>query len=495
MKSLVTDSRKVIIAAAIVTVLFSVWTIVQQPLLNNDAFSYLRAAEIFNSNGLRQVLQEYSWNGYSVVIALVEKILPFGLLGTAYLLNTLSYVLLTVSFIRLCMQLHEGPLVPFFAALAILCFPMINEMRAMLIRDFAFWAFAILSLQQLVRFMNTGYVANAVGWSGALFAAIFFRLEGMLLLITPLFFLTRRYRRKGVMLAGCVGIAILMVTLLALLAQVNLVQQIRFAYRYYLPQIFDLGPLLVDASHETLSVLFAPGNFPDTDNTGHGMIIVIFAYAWTVLANLVNALGIPITAFIFWCMVKGRNASTPESRSALGIYVALSIATLLMFVMVMHFLTQRYATLLCLLLLTRVPAGLQQLSDRHAANGRYARFISTTFLLTFYLLADSLVSFGYSTDYVNESIVWMRNNIPVGSAFHTNNFAIAHDSGLVEEYDRISRDPAFALQDLDPGDYIALDLHYNQQQWSEQLAQDPHFELIASFGNTRDDRVLIYLHH
>jgi hypothetical protein len=495
MKSLVTDTNRVIITAAIVSVLFSVWTIVQQPLLNNDAFSYLRAAEIFNSSGIRQVLQEYSWNGYSIVIALVEKILPVGLLGTAYFLNTLSYVLLTVVFIRLCMQLHEGPLVPFFAALAILCFPMINEMRAMLIRDFAFWAFAILSLQQLIRFMHFGLVANAIGWCSALFVAIFFRLEGMLLLITPLFFLTRPNRRKGIMLVSCVAIAVLSVTLLALLAQVNLVEQIRFAYRYYLPLIFDLGPLLVNAAHETLSALFAPGNFPDTDNTGHGMVIVIFAYAWTVLANLVNALGIPIAAFILWCLTRGRIGSSPESRRAVGIYVTLSTVTLLLFVMVMHFLTQRYATLLCLLLLTRVPAGLQQLSDAYTANGRNARFVTTTSVLAFYLLADSLVSFGYSTDYINESIVWMQDNIPAGSGFHTNNFAIAHGSGLVEEYDRISRDPAFALQDLAPGDFIALDLHYNQQQWSEQLAGDMSFELVTSFGNARDDKIMIYLYH
>jgi hypothetical protein len=494
MKSLVTDSRKVIISAAIVSVLFSIWSIAGHPLLNNDAFSYLRAAEIFNNNGIRQVLAEYGWYGYSIIIALAERILPVGLLGTAYILNTLSYILLTVSFIRLCMLLHEGPLIPLFAALTVLCFPMINEMRAMLIRDFAFWGFAILSLQQLIRFIRYGHFPNAIGWCGALFVAIFFRLEGLLFLATPLFYLTPVKRSKGIMLAGCVAGSFIILTLLALLAQVNLVEQVRFAYRYYLPLIFDLGPLLVNTSHETLSALFAPGNFPDTGNTGHGMVIVVFAYVWTVLANLVNALGIPLAAFLVWGFTMQRIPTSTGSRMALRIHVVLSFLTLLLFVMVMHFLTQRYATLLCLLLLTRIPASLQQLCDQSGAIGRSTRFITATSVVIFYLLVDSLVSFGYSTDYINDSIAWMQDNIPAGSGFHTNNFAIAHGSGLVEEYDRISRDPAFALQDLAPGDYIALDLHYNQQQWSDQLAQDPQFNLIRSFGNARDDRVIIYLH-
>jgi hypothetical protein len=51
------------------------------------------------------------------------------------------------------------------------------------------------------------------------------------------------------------------------------------------------------------------------------------------------------------------------------------------------------------------------------------------------------------------------------------------------------------LQNLVPGDYIALDLHHDQLQWSDQLAQDDSIELITTFSNTRDDRIVVYRHH
>jgi hypothetical protein len=447
---------------------------------------------MFSNNGIRQVLQEYGWPGYSIVIALADQVLPTGLPGTAYILNTASYILLTIAFIRLCMALHDGPLIPFFAALTVLCFPLINEMRFMLIRDFAFWGFAILSLQQLVVFTRTGYIMNACSWCAALFAAIFFRLEGMLLLLAPLCFLTPGQYRKSLTLGATVLAGMTISGLIAILMQINLVDLIRFAYRYYLPLIFDLGSLLEASSHETLAALFAPGNFPDTDNTGHGMVIVVFAYLWTVTANLVNALGVPVAAFIAWGLIRTGWQAAPDARRPLLFYLVLSVLTLLLFLMIMHFLTQRYATLLCLLLLTQIPPSLQQLSTQAFAGGKPVKFMATTGAIIFYLLADSLVSFGYSTAYINESIAWMNDNIPPASGFHSNNFAIAYGSGLIEEYDRISRDPAFALQNLAAGDYIALDLHYDQQQWSEELAGDPRFELVTSFGNSRDDRVMIY---
>ena len=486
------NSRNVLAVAAIVSVLLSAWAVISHPLLNNDAFSYLRAAEIFNSSGMQPVLDEYGWYGYAVLIALADRLLPTDLLGSAYILNALAYILLTTSFIRLCLDLHEGPLIGFFAALTVLCFPLINEMRFMLIRDFAFWGFALLSLQQLIRFCRDGNTLSGIGWCTALLAAIFFRLEGILLLAVVVFLLTPRSISKGLKLWMILGGSLLLVMLLSLILQVNLPELIRFAYRYYLPLLYDLGTLLEETSRETLDALFSTGNFPGKDNTAHGLVIVLFAYVWSLFANLVNALGIPLTALILWSYYHDGFRASACSRKPLLLYMAFSALALFLFIVVMQFLTQRYATLLSLLLLTQIPALLQKLTDLAQAKGKVQQFRAALSCIVFYFMVDSLFSFGYSTNYIDESIAWTRSNIPADSRLHTNNFAVAYGSGLVEEYDRISRDVETTLQELASGDYLALDLKHDQQEWKERLTADSNLELLMTFSNTRADEIRIY---
>ena len=66
----------------------------------------------------------------------------------------------------------RGWSVHWLGALTILAYPLINEMRYFLIRDFAFWGFALLSLLHLVRYHQHGRWHNALYWCLALLTAI-----------------------------------------------------------------------------------------------------------------------------------------------------------------------------------------------------------------------------------------------------------------------------------------------------------------------------------
>jgi hypothetical protein len=149
------DTRLIAVA---ISFLFSLIVIVGSPIPNDDAFSYIRAAELFNSQGLEAVLTSYGWYGYSVLISLVGKILPIGLISSAHLLNMLSFALLVYAFITLASEFRQTETVKIFAAIVILCFPTINEMRYYLIRDFAYWGFCLTALVQLIRYNKTQHL-------------------------------------------------------------------------------------------------------------------------------------------------------------------------------------------------------------------------------------------------------------------------------------------------------------------------------------------------
>ena len=496
MKTALTNGRTVLTLAAVLSALMSLLSIYSHPLLNIDAFSYLRAAEKFNESGLQQVLGEYGWYGYSILIALADRILPGDVLASAQILNTLSYMLLTVAFMQLCAEMHPGRYIHVLAGLAILSFPMVNEMRFMLIRDFAYWAFALLSLQQLALFRRTGSTLAAAGWCASLFAAIFFRLEGVLIVLTPCFLFwpanSRHHDFKAAArLLAMLAASLLLVLLLSFMMGIDLPALMRFAYRYYLMRFAELGTLLTSTSLELNTALFTTDNFPGTDNLNLGIGIAMFAYSWTLLLNVVNALGLPFTVLILWGLLSSGLQGAEHVQRPLRLYLLFATSALFLFVLIMHFLTQRYAALLCLLLLTQVPANLTRLARLAAESGRRKALEISTGVFICYLLIDGFISFGYTTDYIPTAASWTRDNLPATATLHTNSPAIAWSSGLIEDYDKISRDPAVAIDAAASGDYLVLDLHYDDVL-SERAAMLDNLELLREFSNSRDDTIRIY---
>jgi hypothetical protein len=471
--------------AILLNCVFSVLVILQNPLLNDDAYKYLRAAELYNSSGALAVLKTYEWFNYSILIALVDHVLPGGHLAAAHILNTGFGALLTWSFIRLSRELRDSRRVQFFAAACILLFPLINEMRYFLIRDTGFWAFAVLSLVLLMRFRATGEMHRALCWCLALCAATAFRLEGLLLMLAaPLSLLlsdgalalTERGRRC-VTLLGVLAAVLIGILGLTLLAGASLVDLIAFAYRHYLPLLADPFAQFTDTAAGT----------PDN------VAVVLFNDARALLLDLVNALSVPVVVLLLvhrW--LHGPLALPQAKRRALMAYMASAALPLLLFVLIMHFMTQRYATLLSLLLLSLVPLMLDDLYTLARRHGKLRRFHAVAGFYCFYYFVDSFVSFGYSHRHIEEGIVWTREQLPADAVVRTNDFAIAYHSGRVADYDQIVRNTDSVIQASAPGDYLVLELGHNDN--SAVLDANPVLQPLQLFTNERGDEVRVYLH-
>jgi hypothetical protein len=486
--------------AVLLSCVFSVIVILQNPLLNDDAYKYLRAVDLYTASGAQAVLETYGWFYYSIVIALLDPILPGGPLLAAQLLNTALYALLTWVFIRLVRELRDSLRVQFFAALCILMFPLANEMRYFLMRDAGFWAFALLSVIFLVQYRATGLLRKALWWCLALCAATVFRLEALLLLaLTPFSLLLpgsglatgERFLRFA-RLVGILAVVVASVLLLAYAAGFNLIELIAFAYRYYLPALADLIPGVVTTGAGAGAVMFTPDNFPGAAGTLPGLAAVLFGDLLALLMNLVNALSVPATVFILYYRARYSPLLLPAAGSrVLLTYIGASLLALLLFVLIMHFLTQRYAALLALLFLIMVPLMLDDVLARMQQRGTAARFRYVLGFFCFYYVVDSLLSFGYSQQHIDQGIAWtLSKELPSAAPVRTNNFAIAYHSGRVADYDLTVRDAALVVADSAPGEYVILEIDHDAP--TDTLDADAGLEEVTRFSNERGDTVRIY---
>jgi hypothetical protein len=489
--------------ALFLSCLFSLVVILQNPLLNDDAYKYLRAAEIFSTDGALAVLESFGWYNYSLMIALADRVLPGGAIVAAHTLNTALYALLTYTFLLLVRELRDTPRTRMFAAVCILVLPLTNEMRYFLIRDIGFAALALLSLVWLIRHNRTGDTRMAFYWSITLVAACVFRLEGLMLFAlapwslllpdasTPM---KERAERCG-RLVGILAAVVVSVLLVALLAGYSLPELIGYAYRWYIPLLADLSTLLNGTAANVGSALFPPNDFPGSGSTGLALVITLFGYGLALLMNVAEALSYVLVLLLLAPLVlQIPSTPHPQARRALQAYIGIAALELLLFILIMHFTTQRYATLLVLLLLTQAPLVLDELYARARTSGKLLRsFHACFFLFTIYFVGDSLISFGHSQQHVEAGIAWTRTQLPAGAQLKTNNFAIAYHSGHVVDYDQTQRDTASVIAASSPGDYLALE--FDRDDDTSAVDTSPAFEALQNFSNERTDELRIYLRH
>lgn len=493
------SSAPIALLAVLLSCLFSFVVILQNPLLNDDAYGYLRAAEVFATNGAQTVLETYGWYHYSFLIAWLDRVLPGDGLFAARVLNTALYALLTWIFIRLARELRDTPRVQLFAAACILLFPLVNEMRYFLIRDTGFWAFALLSVVFLIRYRATATLGNALGWCASLCLAAAFRLEALLLLaLAPLSLLLpctqlapaergRRFAR----LLGVLGAVAALVLAAAFAAGFNLFALIAFAYRYYLPELAELLPGIRATAEGVGAAMFRPDNFPGEHSAIHALPALLVGDLLALVTNLVNALGAPATLFLLYYRLRHAPLALPAAASrVLLTYIGGSLLALLLFVLIMHFLTQRYAALLCLLVLSMVPAMLDDVYAAAQQAGSVRRFRYAFGFLCFALLVDSLLSFGYSQSHIDQGIAWAHAEIPDGARVTTNNFALAYHSGRVPDYDKTVRDYAAIVAVAQRGDYMLFEVDHDAD--TADLDANPELTELRRFSNERGDEVRVY---
>lgn len=490
-------SQQITLCAFLASLMLSISAYLCHDPINVDGILYLHTAEVYLKNGLHAALTEYRWPLYSILIATTSQLTHLSLLHAAQLLNASLLGLLVVVFIKLIEELGGSTPVKVAAALIILLFPPLNHDRSLIVRDFGYWTFALLSLWLLLRFAKYEKWLDAIGWAIAMLLATLFRIEGGILLLFAPFALwlqsgnikmrLKHFLQAYAVTAGCIAVALFWFWFHPLNLPSGRIQELA----QQLMQGLTLTTTTLQARITAITQLLQPEvNFHDV--TILVLIGLVGLFIWQIfitlgLANLI----LSYHAHFY------KPCSLPNKvKPILWVFIALNCITLLGFISQRFFLSERYVILLSLLLLLWTPFSLVTLYEnwRHQQTQGLSYLFPLLCLLLIGMLISSVGHFGHSKGYIVDAGTWIKDHISREKTLYSNSQEILFYS------DRVSR-----KQDTDPivlqngtwknFDYLALRFNHQQLAVEQKVLRQLQIKPMQTFINRRKDHILIFQVH
>ena len=466
-------------------------------LPNDDAYTYIRTAEIFLEQGVGAAISHYTWAGYPILIALVS-LLGLSLFTSAYVLNAIFFAILAYAFISILRHLDDSNRIAWLAALTVLAYPELNEYRDMVLRDVGFWAMLLLALWRFMVFVDTRQFSHSVFFVLAMIGAMLFRAEAVIYLVAIPFALflqsdrnTQQNRQDFLKLAGficCVG-ALGFLMLLA--AGINLFSLIFELLRIYQP--FLISRFNPDEAITAAQATAIFGEYAGIFSRDYVSAIVAVGLSVVLVMTLFYTIGGPF----FWLLAFGlMRKHIRWHRAKVAPILAVSLANLFILVVFLYttkFLTGRYALVFGLMAATLVPFLISSIIERNRG-GKWEKFVSYFLILFFfYCLIDSYVSFGKSKDWLLDAAGYVELQAESDTQVLTNNHTIAYFSRQVENYDDIIREIAAQnILDAAPGTIVALEMYFEMSLLVEQESVKSSLQLLQQFPNAGKPKMSIY---
>ena len=484
------------IYAVLASLLISTFTILVPQHVNDDAFAYIRTAEIFGTDGFSAAFQHYSWASYSILISLLG-LLGIQLFTAAYLVNALFFALLVFAFISIVKEIDDSESLLAFAAVSILVYPELNEYRYFVIRDVGFWAFSVFALWQFLLYMKQPALKYGLGFCAALIVATMLRVEAIVyLLMTPFaLLLDHRFemhqrRNRFLKLFQIIGATAVAGIILLLLLGLNIQQLFMEFVSVYRPFLIDLFSPDAADSYEIGRALF--NEHAAAYSQQYIALFMVAGLTAMLFAKLVSGIGGPYLTVLIYGFFGRKLRLDRHIALPIVFYLLVNLLILFTFVLVTRYLTSRYTILMCILLGLFIPLILfRQLKNVRQDRQNYLKIFVVLFVT--YCAIDSYYSFGRPKDYIDDAIDWIVQQRETPGGLVTNSHALAYNSGKIEDYDKILFNlTAIDILDTAEGDLIAVELRYEMEQLlaSDDIANI--LELEIAFSNADRRRIAIY---
>ncbi|MDD9958680.1 MAG: hypothetical protein OXU66_07040 [Gammaproteobacteria bacterium] len=464
---------------------------------NDDAYAYIRTAEIALADGVGAAVQHYAWASYSLLIALVSQ-LGFDLITAAYLINSFFFAVLVYAFLSIVKLIDDSRLVGILAALSILLYPQLNEFRFDIIRDIGYWALSLLALWQFLLFYNYYKYSNLIVFGLTLLLAASFRPEAIIyLIVTPFVLLLdyslgadkrRAYFARAMGLA--VGIIVFAVIVLAIIG-ISIPALLRDFLSVYEPFINStFNPNEADSSALSSAI------FGEYASSYSGPYVSLFLFTG-LLAILVVKLFSGIGGPFFWLLVYGGYKRMLKVKRNLYLpilfFLITNVVIVFTFILITRYVSSRYAMLFCLMLVLLVPLVIANIIKELEKSSLKNTGMRVVILFFGYCAFDSFISFGQSKAFIFDSVDWITAEATSSAGLLTNNHAVAYYSGKVEDYDQVFRLITEAeIRNSRQDDLIAIEMHYEMSELVESTAVKPLLELQAAFPSLSDQQLAIY---
>lgn len=459
---------------------------IHDSVINRDAIVYISTAEKFLENGFAGTFQSYTWLPFSILGAMLSKVTNLSLENSFYFINTFLYALIPVFFVRLYHVVTDNKDTLPLIGLLILLLPSFNGYRDMIIRDVGFWCFSLLALLSFLRFAQTKKLFHAVIWQLAIGVAIFFRLEGLALLIglplcllwmgtTPLIVRTQQWLLSIslyiVLLFIGVSYALTNPTIIEILH--NKFYDLRFftggIERFNIVQTQVTQHVLNEYSREDSLLILASG------------LLAHFSYVTLAAIGFFN-IGLAYIARKKHFEI----ACTFENKIIIWALL-LCIAPLLAFLMLYQFMIERYAVLVALLTLILIaqPTTLWI----KASWPSFRPWIKWAFgLFAIALLMDLLTTKNPPPTNLKLAGEWLQKNATLDTPIALNDTRLLHYSGRIRQGVTcvIDKDLSLSLKKIDalkPYKYLVIQTKIKHlSEDTASIDQDNAFEKVQEFS-------------
>ncbi len=461
-------------------------------LVNYDGILYLRTAQFIQEGQWVTGLDTYYWMFYSVLIAGVSTATSLSLENSAYILNAISYAIMTVGFITVVKLLGADNRVQWLAFLVIIIHPGLNEYRDSIIRDFGLWAMLPWALYCLIKYAELGQFRYVVGWTFAAIIGFLFRIEAILLLMLgPLGLyvclpqLTFKQKTITVLKAQSLTLLIVILSFLALLLSDKMhylgrLQELPKALYFLLFSSLDVYREKANVFSSDMSIFFKPK---------HGMVALfgaLLTYSLYLLIKLLTPLYTVLMGYAVY-------------RKAVPNYYAIRMVIWFMIIFAMglsahlmqhFFFSSRYLMPLALLMMLWVPFAIEAFIIL-----RKKVWLIITSLIMIYMLIDGLISFGYSKAYIRDAGLWLQENKPNANvytnskqvAYYAHNPSVDWNRDFNEDYDM----SLLTSGEWKEYDVLALRHDKKSQELNNLIETLPNVIILQEYHNKRDDAVVI----
>ena len=410
-----------------INIVLSLWCINADPIVNNDAVTYLSVAQKFVDGVWNQAFTHYNWPFYSIFIATVSKLFSIDVSHAAYALNTVFTTLLTLAFVCIAKELsNNNRNIIIIAALVILFFPSINKYRSFIIRDFGYLACYLWSLYFLVRFSSTLNKTSLLGWLLCTLMSILFRFEGIVfLLIVPYFLLIyatkKSPNKKTILILLSIVIPLIFISIVV----------------WYLRSKYT--GLINDANASGHTVNGLMDLFFVTVNTKlNGQSLTATNYLWMLFGNigdvvyqLLRRMSIINFGLAFYAYKYRLVLKKFLFNRIWHIYVAINLVILVSFSFYNHFIVSRYTLATSLTLLILVPFAIKHMLTWAKESNKFAKYSAVFVVLLLTIESIDKLNIENKKYHIKDAGAWLSNHTVQGERIYSNNKLVIYYTCLL----------------------------------------------------------------
>lgn len=493
---------------------------------NNDGLLYLKTAQIFLDQGLKEAFISYHWPFYSILTACIAKITSLSLMNSAYMLNSILHAGIVVLYLKIFEKLSSDKKELWLALLVIIMFPQFNDYRHYILKDNGFWLFSLLGMLNLCNYADNStrllsglkksslllFDKNIILYHLSFALAFLFRAEAIIidaLLPLSLVFFTSGNNKNQMLKAIYLPLALLssvivIIPILIAIFYSNILtwEQLGTAV-YFNLHIYQLDTLsnMYKTSLEALNRYV----FNQTPvNSFEGKAFLLSGATAVYVVHLFNVLNI-FNTFLLGVVAQKFRSKFTQNNFKIVLFSAVVTALFPLGFLYLIFVTSgRYYILSSLLLLLFVPFGLRYCIERVLDNEYYLRYRKASNILAgifvTVMILSGPISTGYSKDYIKQAGNWYKEQNFPRDLTYTNYQQVRYfadvDTVLLI-LDKLTDDEFLVSKKIhkDKIKYVLLKVNGKNKKYLqrlEDLKEAGKISVLNQFANKRGDRVIIF---